>query len=86
VAKAPGRNAPDGEGRKPGELTGLDTRVGTCRGFYINLYTLYFGFVVGVIEMRCEEPYLLGRFLGDGWFEKRGIAIATWNKGLFILK
>lgn len=27
MAKALGWNAPDGEGRKPGERTGLDTRV-----------------------------------------------------------
>ena len=27
--------------------------------------------------MKCEEAYILGRFFGDGWFEKRGIAIAT---------
>ncbi len=27
MAKAPDWNAPDGEGRKPGEQTGLDTRV-----------------------------------------------------------
>jgi hypothetical protein len=25
-----------------------------------------FGFVVGVMEMRCEKAYLLGGFLGDG--------------------
>ena len=31
MAKALGWNAPDGEGRKPGERTGLDTRVGTRR-------------------------------------------------------
>jgi hypothetical protein len=41
VAKALGWNAPDGEGRKPGERTGLDTRVGTCRGLILcNVLTL----------------------------------------------
>ena len=30
--------------------------------------------------MRCEEAYILGRFFGDGWFEKRGITIATKNE------
>jgi hypothetical protein len=49
VAKAPGWNAPDGEGRKPGERTGLDTRVGTCRGLYIKISCFI-----------CEEAYLLG--------------------------
>ena len=33
MAKALGWNAPDGEGRKPGERTGLDTRVGSVAGF-----------------------------------------------------
>jgi hypothetical protein len=37
VAKAPGWNAPDGEGRKPGERTGLDTRVGMSRGIKCSL-------------------------------------------------
>lgn len=29
------------------------------------------------MSMNCKEAYLLGRFFGDGWFEKNGIAIAT---------
>ena len=32
MAKALGWNALDGEGRKPGERTGLDTRVGSAVG------------------------------------------------------
>jgi hypothetical protein len=36
------------------------------RVLYKTIYFI-FGFVVGVIEMGCEEAYLLGRFLGDGW-------------------
>ena len=28
-------------------------------------------------QANCIEAYMLDRFFGDGWFEERGIAIAT---------
>jgi hypothetical protein len=35
---------------------------------------------VFVVLVNCLEAYILGRFFGDGWFEKRGIALSTSNR------
>lgn len=55
MAKAAGWNAPDGEGRKPGERTGLDTRVGTCRGLLHKpptLHLLVFSYLPAAVPRR----------------------------------